>query len=92
MGTKHIHANEIKAWADGEDIEIYLQDSFSWCRCPYPSWDKENKYRVKPKNIVVARHLSYLPEHRVTETCVSHDPNIRCEFTPDGKLVSVEML
>jgi len=93
MGTKHIHAEVIKAWADGEEIEIFIESQFGWCKCQFPSWDEENTYRVKPKNIVVPRLVCFSDETTsVLHFDVSKQPNVQYTFNPEGKLVSVEMI
>ena len=47
----HKWAKEIKAWADGAEIESYagLNDDI-WDAAPYPNWNNENlKFRIKPQ-------------------------------------------
>lgn len=92
MGTKHIHADVIKAWADGAEIEMFIASIQQWCQATTPMWDTTTRYRVKPKNIVVTRRISYCTEFKDTSTYISSNPNIRLEFTPEGKLVSVELI
>jgi hypothetical protein len=50
----HVHAEVIKAWADGAEIEYYSQELDCWqdvgCNCP--SWYNWTQYRVKPKAVV----------------------------------------
>ena len=91
MGTKQIHAEVIKAWADGEEIEVFVGDT--WQPTVNPMWINSNSYRVKPKNIVVTRHLCYgVCGNVVMNFADAGEPNIKYEFTPEGKLVSVKML
>jgi hypothetical protein len=45
---KHKHAELIKAWADGAQIEFYDADSDEWRPCPAPSWYPADQYRIKP--------------------------------------------
>lgn len=90
MGTKHIHADVIKAWADGADIDVLVGDK--WKTALRPLWLRDCKYRVKPKNIVVTRMIKYVCELDDTITYDDSHPNLRLEFTPEGKLVSVELL
>lgn len=49
---KHIHADIIKAWADGAEIQI-LSSFYTWenVRDPNPSWDPNSKYRIKPRTV-----------------------------------------
>ena len=41
MKTPHVHTTIIKAWADGAQIEVRVNDAKPW----YP----EGQYRVKPE-------------------------------------------
>ena len=45
---KHKHADVIKAWADGAEIEIYNSNSCKWQGTTTPRWIDDFKYRVKP--------------------------------------------
>lgn len=45
MGKKHIHADVIKAWADGKDIE-YLSCDEKWYYDDNPMWFEDVQYRV----------------------------------------------
>jgi hypothetical protein len=44
---QHIHAKEIKAWADGATIECKSVVAEGWVEIPDPSWSKDMLYRVK---------------------------------------------
>jgi hypothetical protein len=44
----HKHAELIKAWADGAEIEIQQYDG-SWGTSTHPQWTEERKYRIKPQ-------------------------------------------
>lgn len=44
--TPHKHAELIKAWADGAEIELR---TVKWEPCPYPSWSPNTEYRIKPE-------------------------------------------
>lgn len=43
----HVHADVIKAWAEGAQVEIYLGGM--WQLASSPSWSEDMKYRVKPE-------------------------------------------
>jgi hypothetical protein len=49
----HKHAELIKAWADGAEIEIELLIGASlkpeWYEDGSPEWHKDRKYRIKPE-------------------------------------------
>jgi hypothetical protein len=58
---KHIHADLIKAWADGAIIEEYRPNLDQWVKPePYPIWDARFAYRVKsaPKEDTVAYYYA----------------------------------
>ena len=44
---KHKHAELIKKWADGNEVEIKTQNG--WSYCPNPDWSEIAEYRIKPK-------------------------------------------
>ena len=46
MKTPHKHAELIKAWADGAEIEV--KDTGIWHTIKMPMWDGDN-YRIKPE-------------------------------------------
>jgi len=46
--TPHKHAELIKAWADGAEIEIKCIDG-SWGFRPNPWWSTDEEYRIKPE-------------------------------------------
>lgn len=52
--TPHVHAEAIKAWADGKPIEWRLKGESNWIRLytPTPAWSDTNEYRVKPEEVV----------------------------------------
>jgi len=50
MNKPHKHAELIKAWADGAEIE-YLIRNTEWRTTTQPAWDQSTEYRIK-KNIV----------------------------------------
>jgi hypothetical protein len=49
--TKHIHANEIHAFAEGAEIQFLVAASGEWMDDPIPSFLPEIKYRVKPRAV-----------------------------------------
>lgn len=45
----HKHADIIKSWADGAEIEVrYPDEGNLWRACPNPLWSTVHEYRVKP--------------------------------------------
>lgn len=45
----HKHAEVIRAWADGAQIECV--DRGVWVECPGPTWQEYAEYRVKPEKV-----------------------------------------
>ena len=59
---KHKHADLIKAWADGAEIEFRWGDE-EWVATSYPEWNLLAQYRIKPElkpEIQVDHHCIYL--------------------------------
>lgn len=48
--SKHKHAEVIKQWADGAEIEVRMPGS-SWRYSDSPLWCQQNEYRVKPSKV-----------------------------------------
>lgn len=47
----HKWAKEIKAWADGAEIEYFDDGLGEWRDCTsHAIWDEDDKYRIKPKH------------------------------------------
>lgn len=48
MNAPRKHAELIKAWADGAEIQARMQTG-EWFDCPVPSWIPNDEYRIKPE-------------------------------------------
>lgn len=50
----HVHAEVIKAWADGAEIEYYSEEFGCWQDISdrFTIWHKHVQYRVKPEPVV----------------------------------------
>ena len=48
MSVPHKHAEIIKAWADGYQVEAYNPERDSWISVVEPGWFNDIEYRVKP--------------------------------------------
>lgn len=46
---KHKHSDLIKAWADGAEIQYFGILANRWITIKNPSWDEDEKYRIKPE-------------------------------------------
>lgn len=54
----HKHAELIKAWADGAEIQRFSNNRECWVDVYNPAWDKFCEYRIKPEEkIPVVRWL-----------------------------------
>lgn len=58
---KHKHAELIKAWADGAEIEVRVKKTDEWCLAKNPYWSDDCEYRIKPepKPDLVRRAIIY---------------------------------
>ena len=45
--TQHKWHKEIKAWADGAEIENRFGNT--WVECKTPHWGEQTEYRIKPQ-------------------------------------------
>lgn len=50
--TPHVHAETIKAWADGKPVEWRKHPSKDWLVVENPGFLKEHEYRIKPEEVV----------------------------------------
>jgi hypothetical protein len=60
MNKPHKHAELIKAWADGAEIEYYEDFYDSWRPVSSPAWIEDIKYRIKPhveKKFIFAQYF-----------------------------------
>jgi len=53
----HKHSEVIKAWADGETIQVRVSNHSEWLPICEPSWNEDYEYRVKPKDAVLYAHV-----------------------------------
>jgi hypothetical protein len=51
MNKPHKHAELIKQWADGAEIEELGELTNAWYNCPHPSWGGDITYRIKPQPV-----------------------------------------
>lgn len=98
MNTKkpHIHAEVIKAWADGATIE-YRGDKH-WNLVDNPLWIPTTEYRVKPEPKPDVIHTFWAMVDVKDGNCMMYSrcltqPNMRLSFDGEtGKLKGVEIL
>ena len=94
--TPHRHAEAIRAWADGAQIEVNSHKDI-WSIVDHPSWSLDNNYRVdfppKPDQTLyfnIGRYGANKIEFWQRELCA---PNIAATFDGETfRLKSVEVL
>jgi hypothetical protein len=92
MNKPHIHADAIKAWADGAEIE-FKANNF-WLLTRYPNWYEDYEYRIKrePKPDVVKELCLICPKGNLSFAAFC-DPNLKLTFDGEtGKLKAAEVL
>jgi hypothetical protein len=79
VNKPHKHAEIIKAWADG--AEIQWRDIFDgkWFDVGSPTWKEDIEYRIKPENELIAANKTF-------------DIHFRCYTNTTGKIVKVEVI
>jgi hypothetical protein len=90
MKTPHKHAELIKAWADGAEIEV--QTNGEWLSIGKPNWNGSVEYRIKPEqepDFVRYRSVGEGPGYLVPQP----DSNLKLTFDgATGELKSAEVL
>jgi len=93
--AKHKHAELIKAWADGAEIEILCNSG--WVSEDNPEWYPEHKYRIKHEPNVEYLYLNAeLKNGEYGIGCSINEENniggwnVKLTFT-DGKLTNAEV-
>ena len=87
----HKHAEVIKAWADGAEIEYLSERTNCWWSCPSPDWLPHIQYRIKPQELTVMYIVEHLNNFRFPEHWET--PNLKLTF--DGittKLKKAEVI
>ena len=90
----HKHAELIKAWADGAEIE-YLFGEYGWTSASRPTWDEENEYRIKhePKPDAVMYTSAYAGEICHCDDKYKNGDNLKLIFDGEtGVLKKVQIL
>jgi hypothetical protein len=98
----HKHAELIKAWADGAEIQIYCEDTGEWQdtitdRVGF-NWYENIQYRIKPKtttDIVILKNVKAFSVvgNGWTIGQANFEPNIKFVFDEEtGELKSAEVL
>lgn len=96
MKTPHKHADLIKAWADGAEIEFRCLDE--WRRITAPRWDQDGDYRIKPEpkpDAVDYVRVGAFHRISVSELEWASETNANLKLTWDsetGKLKAAEVI
>lgn len=95
MKTPHKHADVIKAWADGAEIELRFHEGEQWTHCKTPQWNVNATYRIKPDPKpdtarILSVHLNALGEIDCKRWS---DQKVKLIFDGEtGKLKSAEVI
>lgn len=80
----HKHAELIKAWADGAEIEIKDRVTGWWGAISIGGeWYEEDEYRIKPEpkpDVVKSFMLTKANQLWDVETYIAHKPNLKLTF------------
>jgi hypothetical protein len=94
----HKHSKLIKAWADGQIIEMYSGNR--WVRAIQPTWDESLTYRIRPPapdNSFLVKVTQYKTGrlkigYRREAKNPDFPADLRLVLDKDGKLMRVESL
>jgi len=95
MKTPHKHAEIIKAWADGAEIERYSTIDNEWVHVRIPYWIEDYGFRIKPEpkpDDVFYCHTDQRGFNHFYQR-PSDDDNLKLTFSGEtGKLKSAEVI
>ncbi len=105
MNKPRKHAELIKAWADGAEIEGRYDSGSKWMTCNPPYWHEDKEYRIKPQPVITKMYIHYDNIERkvatntfdcsqVPQMMYSNNKDLvdHIEFTfTDDKLTNVEL-
>lgn len=85
MNKPHKHAELIKAWADGAEIQYWSVRADGWVTAIDPNWTEDIGFRIKPEPKPDVVKLFELEAHpligmRFHETDNSESADIKCTF------------
>ena len=87
MTKQHKWHKEIKAWADGAEIEEYM-GGYVWLKRTSPEWAEDIEYRIKPQ----PKEPQYLYVYEsksadgVTDTGLDKEPKYPNDWKTIGKI------
>jgi hypothetical protein len=89
----HKHAELIKAWADGAEIEAFDSCIDSWTKASSPSWGNQIEYRIKPERKPDVVRYARIKEHHVCRDTREKSDNLKLTFDGEtGEPKSAEVL
>jgi len=77
MNKPHKHAEVIKAWADGAEIETFMYTTEEWRKTEEPLWLEDRQYRIKPQPVIEKKFI--FAQHFETK-----NTNFKAEIWPEG--------
>lgn len=81
--TKHIHAELIKKWADGAEIQLFEEQAGHpyWVTVTDPQWSKDKLYRVKAKPFVISGSDIFMIKYESYFNCCGIDDGDYIDLT-----------
>ena len=91
MKKPHKHAELIKAWADGAEIQVLVDNE--WIEASRPTWLEGWRYRIKPEpKPDFEIFYFYKNGELLSASYENKEPNLKLIFTSEGKLKDAEVL
>lgn len=93
MGKPHKHAELIKLWANGADIEYRYDGNAEWYLDESPNWDSDSyEFRIKPAKPVDITQDKFVELNPCLDNAYNK-PNVRYTFDGETKaLKAVELI
>ena len=92
MKTPHKHADVIKAWADGAEVQYRCSASGDWMPATCPGWSHIATYRIKPEP-KPDRNVAAWVFSDGSAMVLTRDSNVKFTFDGEtGKLKAAEVL
>ena len=66
----HVHAELIKAWADGAEIQYWSDFYKGWFTSKTPWWETGTKYRIKPEQTDLEKYGVEKGDVWVLDACI----------------------
>lgn len=93
--TPHPHAEIIKAWADGQQIQVRAEKSKQWIDVQNhsaPAFNTQLQYRVKPQaQLFTQEYHAYRHEEQYVILSEDYPPNLRMTFEA-GRLIDAQFI